>query len=154
MRSRTCRERFTNSAMTKMIEVVLKSLWRMLRLALWLIGIMLRFTFGLAWQQTFGWSNVYVRRDWDDRGVGRVRWADLNDPRWDTVSGGAPVENLLPLLHAYVWCDKVRGKIGHSCAHGPGPHNIKVCMLRDDNSRRIWRRLLKSVGPDRRFQNL
>jgi len=138
--------------MTNLIRIVLKLLWRMLRLILWLASLVLRLTVGLAWRQTFGRSNVYVRRDWDDRGVGRVRWSDLHDPRWDTMSGGAQVENPLPLLHAYVWCDKVRGKIGHSCAHGPGPHNIKVCMLRDDNSRRIWRRLLDLAGPDRRLE--
>ncbi len=140
--------------MAKFIGIVLKLLWRMLRLLLWLASLVLRLTVGLAWRQTLGRSNVYVRRDWNDRGVGRVRWADLHAPRWDTVSGGAQVENPLPLLHAYVWCDKVQGKIGHSCAHGPGPHNIKVCMLRDDNSRRIWRRLLDLAGPDRRLQDL
>ena len=140
--------------MTKLTGIVLRLLWRMLRLLTGLALGALRLTFGLIWRQTLGRSNVYVRRDWNDRGLGRVRWADLHDPRWDTVSGGAQVENPLPLLHAYVWCDKVRGKIGHSCAHGPGPHNIKVCMLRDDNSRRIWRRLLALVGPDRRLESV
>ncbi len=138
--------------MTKMIGLTFKLLWRSLRLGFWLIALMLRLTVGLAWRQTIGRSQVYVRRDWNDRGVGRVRWADLRDPRWDTVSGGIQVENPLPLLHAYVWCDRVRGKIGHSCAHGLGPHNIKVCMLRDDNSRRIWRLLLDLAGPDRRLE--
>ncbi|MCH7736391.1 MAG: hypothetical protein IH872_03210 [Chloroflexi bacterium] len=137
--------------MTKTIVFILKSLWQMLRLIFWLLAAALRLTVGLVWRQTLGRSTVYVRRDWDDRGVGRVRWSDLHSPRWDTVSGGAQVENPLPLLHAYVWCDKVRGKIGHSCAYGPGPHNIKICMLRDDNSRRIWGRLLEIAGPDRRL---
>jgi hypothetical protein len=139
--------------MTKMTGFVFKLLWRILRLMLWLLGILLRLTVGLVWRQTLGRSDVYVRRDWDDRGLGRVRWSDLHDPRWDTVSGGAQVENPLPLIHSYVWCDKVRGKIGHSCAHGAGPHNIKVCMLREDNSRRIWGRLLGLVGPDRRLES-
>ena len=138
-----------------MIRVVwfgFKLLWWALRLILWLSATVLRLTFGWAWRQTWGRTTVYVRRDWNDRGVGRVGWSDLHDLRWDTVSGGAQVENPLPLLHAYVWCDKVRGKIGHSCAHGPGPHNIKVCMLREDNSRRVWRRLLQFAGPDRRLE--
>ena len=139
--------------MTKFIGMVLKLTWRLLRLVLWLLGLVFRLMIGLAWGQTLGRSTVYVRRDWNDRGMGRVRWADLHDPRWDTVSGGAQVENPLPLLHGYVWCDKVRGKIGHSCAHGPGPHNIKVCMLRGDNSNRIWRRLLDLVGPGRRLES-
>lgn len=137
--------------MTKFIGMVLKLTWRLLRRVLWLLGLVFRLMIGLAWGQTLGRSTVYVRRDWNDRGMGRVRWADLHDPRWDIVSGGAQVENPLPLLHGYVWCDKVRGKIGHSCAHGPGPHNIKVCMLRGDNSNRIWRRLLDLSGPGRRL---
>ncbi len=145
------RKRSTGKAVAKTVGFAFKLSLRLLRLLLWLVAAVLRVTFGMAWRQTLGRSNVYVRRDWNDRGVGRVRWSDLHDPRWDTVSGGAQVENPLPLLHAYVWCDKVRGKIGHSCAHGPGPHNIKVCMLRDDNSRRIWRRLLNLAGPDRRL---
>jgi len=139
--------------MTKFIGMVLKLTWRLLGLVLWLLGLVFRLTIGLAWGQILGRSTVYVRRDWNDRGMGRVRWANLHDPRWDTVSGGAQVENPLPLLHGYVWCDKVRGKIGHSCAHGPGPHNIKVCMLREDNSNRIWRRLLDLAGPGRRLES-
>jgi hypothetical protein len=139
--------------MTKFIGMVLKLTWRLLRLVLWLLGLVFRLTIGLAWRQTLGRSTVYVRRDWNDRGMGRVRWADLHDPRWDIVSGGVHVENPLPLLHGYVWCDKVRGKIGHSCAHGPGPHNIKVCVLREDNSKRIWRLLLDLAGPDRRMES-
>ena len=127
-------------------------LWRVLRLIMWLVVVILSLTIGFARRQTLGRSNVYVRRDWNDRGLGRVRWADLHALRWDTISGGAQVENLLPSLHAYVWCDKVRGNIGHSCVHGPGPHNIKVCMLRDDNSRRIWRCLVDLAGPDRRLE--
>ena len=127
-------------------------LWRVLRLIMLLVAVILSLTIGFARRQTLCRSNVYVRRDWNDRGLGQVRWADLHALRWDTISGGAQVENPLPSLHAYVWCDKVRGNIGHSCAHGPGPHNIKVCMLRDDNSRRIWRRLLGLAGPDRRLE--
>ena len=135
-----------------MTGFVFKLLWLVLRLVSWLLGIFLRLTVGLVWRQTLGRSDVYVRRDRDDRGLGRVRWPDLHDPRWDTMSGGAQVENPLPLIHAYVWCDKVRGRIGHSCAHGAGPHNIKVCMLREDNTRRVWGRLLALVGPDRRLE--
>ena len=139
--------------MAKIIGLVFKLVWRLLLLVMWLVSLVFHLTIGLAWRQTLVRSSVYVRRDWNDRGMGRVRWSDLHDPRWDTMSGGAQVENPLPLLHGYVWCDKVRGKIGHSCAHGPGPHNIKVCMLREDNSNRIWRRLLDLAGPDRRLES-
>ena len=136
-----------------MLRFAFKALWRLLRLAVRLMVMVLKLTFGLAWRLTLGRSVAYVRRDWNDRGVGRVRWSQLRDPRWDTLSGGAQVENPLPLLHGYVWCDKVRGEIGHSCAYGPGPHNIKVCMLREDNTRLVWRRLLDVAGPDRRLES-
>jgi len=59
--------------MIQLIGTLFKRLWRMLRLLLWLAATVLRLTFGLAWRQTLGRSNVYVRRDWNDRGVGRVR---------------------------------------------------------------------------------
>ncbi len=135
------------------LKLFLRFLGLVLRLVVWVVRIFLHVTFGFAWRQTFSRSDVYVRRDWDDRGLGRVRWSDLNSPRWDTMSGGTQSESPLPLLYGYVWCDKVRGMIGHSCAHGPGPHNIKVCMLREDNIGRIWRRLLVLAGPDRRLDS-
>jgi hypothetical protein len=37
-------------------------------------------------------------------------------------------------LHAYVWCDKmIGGELAHSCQHGAGPHDIKVCIVKKDN---------------------
>ncbi|MCI0801481.1 MAG: hypothetical protein J4O11_02845, partial [Chloroflexi bacterium] len=66
--------------MTKIIGFIFKSLWRGLRLVFWLLAAVLRLSIGLAWRQTLGRSAVYVRRDWNDRGVGRVRWSDLHDP--------------------------------------------------------------------------
>lgn len=140
--------------MTTFISLTFKFVWRLVRLISWLLSMVLRLTLGWAWRQTMDRSSVYVRRDWDDRGLGRVRWSGLRNPRWDTVAGGTQVDNPLPLLHVYVCCDKVRGKIGHSGAHGPGPHNIKVCMLRQDNSRRMWRRLLELAGPHRRLERV
>lgn len=40
----------------------------------------------------------------------------------------------------------IKGDIAHSCDHEPGPHNIKVCLVKKDNSREIWGRLA-IVGP-------
>ncbi|MDA1129107.1 MAG: hypothetical protein O2913_10475 [Chloroflexi bacterium] len=76
--------------MTKITWFVVKLLWRIFRLALWLLAAALRLTIGLAWRQTFGRSAVFVRRDWNDRGIGRVRWSDLRNPRWDTIAGRRP----------------------------------------------------------------
>ena len=137
--------------MIKAIALILRLVWWLLCLILRLTRLLIRLTVGLTWRYMTVRSAVYVRRDWNDHGVGRVRWSNLRAHRWDMRSGGTRVANSLPLLHVYVWCDKVQGEIGHHCAHGPSPHNIKVCVLREDNNGRIWRRLLALVGPDRRF---
>ncbi len=111
-----------------------------------LAGLMGRWIEGRTW----GRSSVQVRRDWNDHRVGRVQWSDLENPRWDTVAGGTQVESRQPFIYAYVSCDKVRGDIAHSCTHGPPPHNIKVCLMKRDNSRDVWNRLIQIAGPDRR----
>ena len=101
-------------------------------------------------------ASVRVRRDWDDCRVGTVRWSDLGNPRWDMVSGGTQTRTPEPFVHGYVMCDRVRGDIAHSCIHGPGPHNIKVCIVEKDNSRQVWDYLMKTVGskpPKSHFDN-
>ena len=111
-----------------------------------LAGFMVRWLERNIW----GKSSVHVRRDWEDHRVGRVRWSDLENLKWDTVAGGTQVESRPPFIYAYVWCNKVRGDIAHSCIHGPPPHNIKVCLMKRDNSRDVWNRLIQIAGPDRR----
>jgi|TARA_Y100000031_G_scaffold150563_1_gene190235 hypothetical protein len=90
---------------------------------------------------------VRVRRQWNDHRIGVVRWSDLKSPRWDTVSGGTLARSPQPFIHSYVMCDRVRGDIAHSCAHGPGPHKIKVCLVKKDNTKEVWERMLELAGP-------
>ena len=52
--------------MLKILGFVFKLLWRVLRLIMWLVAIILSLTIGFARRQTLGRSNVYVRRDWND----------------------------------------------------------------------------------------
>ena len=66
------------------------------------------------------------------------------------MAGGTQIESRRPFMYGYVWCDKVRGDIAHSCIHGPPPHNIKVCLVKQDNSRDVWNRLIQIAGPERR----
>ena len=96
-------------------------------------------------------SPVRVRRDWNDHRIGTVRWSDLENPKWDDISGGEQNHTPQPFIHAYVWCNKVRGDIAHSCAHGPPPHNIKVCLVRKDNTKIVWDRLLALAGSRPQF---
>jgi hypothetical protein len=97
-----------------------------------------------------GQTVVYVRRDWNDRRIGKVRWSDLGNLRWDTVSGGTQIESRKPFVYAHVWCNRVQGDIAHSCLHGPAPHNIKVCLIQNDN-KCFWNRIIKIVGPEKSF---
>ena len=92
-------------------------------------------------------GSVNVRRQWNDWKVGRVQWESLMDPRWDTTSGGVNSRAPQPFIHGYVLCTDVEGDISHSCRHGQGPHRIKVCIVKKDNDRDTWRRLLEAVGP-------
>ena len=66
------------------------------------------------------------------------------------MAGGTQIESRKPFIYGYVWCDKVLGDIAHSCIHGPPPHNIKVCLMKRDNSRDVWNRLIQIAGPDTR----
>lgn len=61
--------------------------------------------------------HVWVRRQWNDRDIGRVRFADLSGFHWSQYGSGhkyrfggiAPQ----PFLHAYMLCtDLVEGEIG------------------------------------------
>ena len=64
------------------------------------------------------------------------------------------MEKPLPLINAFVLYVKVRAKSAIPALMGAGPHNIKVGMLREDNSHRISGRLTGLVGPDRRLDSL
>ena len=133
----------------KLVWVLVKLLWTVAGL---ILGAALALI-GQAGRRGGSRAAVRVRRDWNDHRIGTVRWSDLRNPRWDTISGGEQNRTPQPFIHAYVWCDMVKGDIAHSCAHGPGPHNIKVCLVKKDNSKEVWNRLSGIVGarPGRRW---
>jgi hypothetical protein len=88
---------------------------------------------------------VTVRRQWDDTGrTGRVRLADLRHFHYRTSSGGYGKQTGFgkPYLHARMWCDKLAdGEIGHSCRHGPPPHEVLVCITQTDNGKPLYTQL-------------
>ena len=144
-----------------LIWTAVKSLWNLIRLLWRLINISLTVIFlvaavvqavvrkaaGARGGESGINAPVRVRRDWNDHRIGTIKWSDLRDPRWYTLSGGEQNPTPQPFIHGYIWCDTVQGDIAHSCAHGPGPHNIKVCLVKKDNSREVWNRLSAIVGP-------
>ena len=135
----------------KYLWCLLKLLWRLANILLTVILWVADAVLAVAKKATGGESGdnvlVRVRRDWNDHRIGTVKWSDLRDPRWDNISGGEQNPTPQSFIHGYVWCDIVQGDIAHSCAHGPGPHNIKVCLVKKDNSREVWGRLSAIVGP-------
>src|SRR5713101_1492989 len=90
---------------------------------------------------------VLIRRRWNDYLVAAVPYEALEGLQWSRVSGGVDALAPQPFIHAYVWCNEVDGDIAHSCRHGSGPHRIKVCVVRKDNSAILYKMLLAVVGP-------
>jgi hypothetical protein len=91
---------------------------------------------------------VSVRRHWNSWEIAQVYVGEVANPVWDLVSGGVKEFSPEALIFAYVWCDAiVSGSIAHSCLHGTAPHSIKICILRKDNSPRIYNHFLSITGP-------
>jgi hypothetical protein len=92
-------------------------------------------------------NHVRIRRQWNDWRIATVPFDGLSGLRWDTVSAGVRAPTPQFFIHGYVACTDVVGEIAHSCAHGEGPHRIKVCVVKKDNDAQTWARLLEIVGP-------
>ena len=90
---------------------------------------------------------VVIRRQWNDWRQAEVHLEDLRHIHWDPISGGFVATAPQPFIHARVSCTDVEGDIAHSCLHGPPPHEIKVCVVKKDNSPEIYRSLLELAGP-------
>jgi hypothetical protein len=69
---------------------------------------------------------VRIEPSWDAWISAEVRICDLEDVHWHQPPG-APQ----PLLHGYVWCDHLMsGTLPHGCYSRPGPHRVRVCILK------------------------
>jgi hypothetical protein len=98
---------------------------------------------------------IKVRRQWNrGRRIATYRLGDISELRWGRTSGGLRHRTPQLFVHGYVMCDAmIAGALAHSCAHGPGPHRIKVCLVRKGNEA-VWNDVLAIVGrrPDRKRQ--
>ena len=64
------------------------------------------------------------------------------------MSGGVQARASRPFLHAYISCAMLGDQeFGHSCAHGLGPHEIKVCIVESDNKPELYTRLRGEASP-------
>ena len=78
---------------------------------------------------------LIVRRHPGDYRTAKYRLSDIGGLRWDKLSGGVQRTAFGQYyLYGYVACNEaVEGNVAHSGVHGPCPHTIKVCILRQDN---------------------
>ena len=90
---------------------------------------------------------VTVRRHPQDWQTAQYELSKIRGLRWDSVTGGVQRVTPYPMVMGYVWCDGVvSGELAHSCSHRPGPHEIKVCVIKKYNKEH-WKRILERVGP-------
>ena len=90
---------------------------------------------------------VYIRRQWNDKKMGAVPSDQFHNPHWDDISGEMMQRAPRPFIHGYVWCTDVQDLIARLHAHEAGPRWIKVCIVKRDNHREVYKRLLEIVGP-------
>lgn len=65
---------------------------------------------------------------------------------WDNLSGGVRAPAPQYFIHAFVKCNDYEGELAHSCAYGPGPHSIKICITKTDNELEVFAKLNSVVG--------
>jgi hypothetical protein len=70
-------------------------------------------------------TRIHVRDTWNGWLGAEVRVDDLKDVHWSQPAG-AP----RPILHGYVLCTQMHGRIPHECDAADRPHWLLVCVLR------------------------
>jgi len=86
---------------------------------------------------------VAVARGWGDWRRLQVDETVLFDFHMATCAGGTQRNLPRPTLAAYMSCDAIPDGVefGHSCRHGPAPHQIKVLIFKSHNDRAVYERL-------------
>ena len=91
---------------------------------------------------------VWVRQQWNSRDAAKVDFESLQNVRWDTVGGGMRAPAPEPFLHGYIQRDeRIDGWLASSGVHGDCPHEIKVCIVRQDNDPHVFAELVRIAGP-------
>jgi len=85
-----------------------------------------------------------VRPDSRDWHVAHVPVIELSDVHWDRPASPAGRDDA-PLLCAFTSCDAVvAGELPHVAG---STHAVRVCILREDNDRVVFDRLVLEAGP-------
>jgi hypothetical protein len=94
---------------------------------------------------------VVVQRAWSDWRTAVVHVAELEEIHWFQPAGAAR-----PLLHAYIWCDKiVSGNLSHDCLNSTSPHRLLICLLKSRTAPCVYEALAeRAVVADRSGHSL
>ncbi len=85
-----------------------------------------------------------VRSNWADWNVAHVPAVEICDLHWDEVPGHRTAEQV---LCGFTSCDAIiAGELPHETKR-PHPHNVRVCILPEDNDRAVFARLALEAGP-------
>lgn len=85
---------------------------------------------------------VVVQRAWSEWRTALVRVSDLEDVHWFRPAGA-----VRPLIHGYVWCDKiVSGRLSHDCSKSPCPHRVLVCLLKSHTTGCVFDELARRAN--------
>jgi hypothetical protein len=80
-------------------------------------------------------SIVVARRRWNAPESFEAPLSALWDFHYRNEAGGVCRAMPRAFLYAHVWCDHVSaGAFGHVCGAEPPPHDVLVCILRNDNA--------------------
>ena len=91
-------------------------------------------------------ETMTVRRQWNDWRQANVMLTNLEALHWSSISGGVQALTPRPFLHGYIWCNQIlEGELPHTCMHGTAPHRIKVCVVKKDNPKEIFEKLLSQL---------
>ncbi len=91
--------------------------------------------------------DVVIRSQWNAWPPATVLLDDLTGLHWGAWCGGEFQLSSNLFIMGYVLCDRIKGEFEHSCRSGEGPHRVEVCMLKRDNPRETYKKLLEIAGP-------
>ena len=85
---------------------------------------------------------VVVQRAWSEWRTALVRVSDLEAVHWFRPAGA-----VRPLIHAYVWCDRVvSGRLSHDCTKSACPHRVLVCLLKSHTTGCVFEELARRAN--------
>lgn len=85
-----------------------------------------------------------VRLSWNDWNVAHVPAVALVDLHWDEIDGRRTTE---VVLCGFMSSDAVIAGELPDPVSKPSPHNLRVCILPEDNDRSVFARLALEAGP-------